>query len=104
RSALMARSIVKKVTSLQSYKRGSPRRFSTAQRCNLVTHLTFLTLHPLRHLFGKWALCAIGVVLHAKIFVNLKQTLLVRDGFQKLLPPRIISEKARSGRFQAAVR
>src|SRR5437870_503051 len=34
---------------------------------------------PLGHLLGKRALCAIGVVTHAKVFVNLKQTLLVGD-------------------------
>jgi len=49
-------------------------------------------------------LCAIGIVLHAKVFVNLEQALLVRDGFQKLLPLRIISQKARDGGFQPAIR
>jgi hypothetical protein len=49
-------------------------------------------------------LCAIGIVLHAKVFVDLKQTLLMRDSFQKLLAPRIISEKASGGGFQPAIR
>src|SRR6266567_591332 len=49
---------------------------------------------PLRHLFRERALRAIGIVLHAKILVDLEQPLLVCDGFQKLLPARIVSEKA----------
>src|SRR5205823_11462552 len=38
---------------------------------------------PLRHLFRERALCAIGIVLHAKIFVDLEQPLLMRNGAQK---------------------
>ncbi len=37
---------------------------------------------PLAHLFRERALRAIGIVLHAKIFVDLEQALLVCDGFQ----------------------
>src|SRR6266704_2530264 len=68
----MARSIVKKVTSLQSYK--GDRRGAFQLLSNLVTRLTFLTLPPFRHLFRKRALCAIRIVPHAKVFVNLDQT------------------------------
>jgi len=59
---------------------------------------------PSLHLFGERALCTIGIVLHTKIFVNLKQTLLVRDSLQELFPARIVSEKARRSCFQPAVR
>ena len=59
---------------------------------------------PSLHLFRKRTLRAIGVVLHTKIFVNLKQSLLVRDGFQELFPARIVSEQARCPCFEATVR
>ena len=36
---------------------------------------------PLPHLLRERALRAIGIVLHTKIFIDLEQTLLVRDGF-----------------------
>ena len=59
---------------------------------------------PPFHLLRKRTLCAIGVVLHTKIFVDLKQTLLVGDGFQKLFPARIVSEQARCPCFEATIR
>ena len=59
---------------------------------------------PLTHLFGKRALRAIRVVSHAKIFVNLEQTLLMRDRFQKLRAARIISEEPGGRSFQSAIR
>ena len=59
---------------------------------------------PLPHLLGKWALRAIRIVPHAKVFIDLKQTLLIRDGSQELLAPRIISKKARRSSFQSAIR
>jgi hypothetical protein len=58
---------------------------------------------PFGHLFGKRALRAIGIVLHAEILVNLKQALLVRDSFQELRAPRVISEKASARSFEAPV-
>jgi hypothetical protein len=59
---------------------------------------------PLRHLLGKWALCAIGIVLHAKVFVDLEQPLLVRDSAQKFFPAGIISKKTRRSGFESPVR
>jgi len=59
---------------------------------------------PPLHLFRKRTLRAIGVVPHTKVLVNLKQALLVRDGFQELFPARVVSEQARCPRFEAAVR
>jgi len=59
--------------------------------------------HPLRHLFRERALGAIGIILHTKIFVDLQQTLLMRDGPQKLFPARIISKKTRGSGFQSPV-
>src|SRR6059058_3862220 len=52
--------------------------------------LTFNRSRPLRHLFRERALRAIGIVLHAKIFVDLEQPLLVRDSAQKFFPAGII--------------
>src|ERR1043166_6002436 len=59
---------------------------------------------PLLHLLREWALCTIGVVSHAKVFINLEQTLLVRDGFQELFATWITSKKTRCSRFESAVR
>src|SRR6516225_1600915 len=59
--------------------------------------------HPLRHLLRKRALRAIGIVLHAKIFVDLEQPLLVRDSAQKFLPAGIISKKTRGSGFNSPV-
>jgi hypothetical protein len=59
---------------------------------------------PACHLLGKRALRAIGIVLNAKVLVNLKKNLLLRVSFQKLLAPRIISEKARCSGFQSTIR
>ena len=61
-------------------------------------------LHPIRHLLRERALRAIGIVLHAKIFVDLEQPLLVRDSAQKFLPAGIISKKTRRSGFEAPVR
>jgi hypothetical protein len=61
-------------------------------------------LFPSLHLLREGALRAIGVVLHTKVLVNLKQSLLVRGGFQELFPARVVSEQARCSRFEAAVR
>ena len=59
---------------------------------------------PVRHLFRERALCAIGIVLHAKIFVDLEQPLLVRDRAQKFFPAGIISKKTRRSGFESPVR
>ena len=61
-------------------------------------------LRPSFHLFRKRALGAIGIVLHTEILVNLEQTLLARDGFQELRPPRISSEKPSARSFETPVR
>ena len=65
---------------------------------------TFVTSRPVRHLFRERALRAIGIVLHAKVFVDLQQALLVRDGAQKSLPTSVTSKKARRTGFEAPVR
>src|SRR2546429_6989974 len=59
---------------------------------------------PLRHLLRERALCAIGIVLHAKVFVDLEQPLLVRDSAQKFFPAGIISKKTRRSGFESPVR
>jgi hypothetical protein len=58
---------------------------------------------PLLHLLRERALRAIGIVLHAKIFVDLEQTLLVCDRFQKFSPSQIISEKTCRSCFEASI-
>jgi hypothetical protein len=45
----------------------------------------------------------IGIIAQAKVFVDLEQTLLVRDSFQELFPTRIVSEKPRRPCFESAV-
>ena len=59
---------------------------------------------PLRHLLWERALCAIGIVLEAKVLVDLEQPLLVRDRAQKFFPAGIISKKTRRTGFESAVR
>ena len=59
---------------------------------------------PLRHLFRERALRAIGIVLHAKVFVDLEQSLLVGDSAQKFFPAGIISKKTRRSGFESPVR
>ena len=61
-------------------------------------------LHPLLHLLGEGTLRAVGVVLQAKVLVDLKQTLLVRQCAEKLPPARIITKKPRGAGFDASVR
>jgi len=58
---------------------------------------------PFPHLLRERALRAIRIILEAKIFVNLKKTLLMRDGFQKFLPARIISEKTCRSCFEPSI-
>ena len=48
-----------------------------------VSHFNILNSFPFRHLLGKRALRAIGIVLHAEIFVNLEQALLVARPFSE---------------------
>ena len=72
--------------------------FSTSQN-RPVTLLRF----PFLHLFGERTLRAIGVVLQAKVFVNLQQTLLVCDAFEKKRPARVVSEKTGGAGFEAAI-
>src|SRR6266511_3247725 len=59
---------------------------------------------PLPHLFRERTLRAIGIILHAKIFVDLEQPLLVRDRAQKFFPAGIISKKTRRSGFESPVR
>jgi hypothetical protein len=59
---------------------------------------------PFLHLLRERALRAVGIIPHAKVLVDLKQTLLVRDGFQELFPEWIVSKETRRSRFESAVR
>ena len=59
---------------------------------------------PLFHLLWEWALRAIGIVLHAKVLVDLKQALLTSKIFQELFPAWVASEKSRRRCFKSAIR
>jgi len=76
---------------------------STAEIAAGAWHKRLYNSSPLRHLFRERALRAIGIVLHAKIFVDLQQTLLVRDSFQKLFPAWIVSKETRRSCFESSV-
>ena len=65
--------------------------FRSAQHDRLALQ-RFNESSPLGHLLRERALRAIGIVLQAKVFINLKQPLLMRDGFQQLISARIISK------------
>ncbi len=47
---------------------------------------------------------AVAIVLQAKVFVDLEQTLLLRHGAKKLSPARVIAEKPRRARLDASIR
>ena len=47
---------------------------------------------------------AIGIVLQTKIFIDLKQTLLLRDGFREVRPARIAPEEASGASFETSIR
>ncbi len=83
----------------------SLQRFAQHDRAETLQHLNEVNaLRPFRHLLRERALCAIGIILHAKVFVDLEQSLLVRDRAQKFFPPRIISKKTRGSGFDSPVR
>src|SRR6266404_9533418 len=79
-------------------------RMTTPVMAQRFNPFNISTVQPLRHLFREWALCAIGIVLHAKVFIDLEQPLLVRDSAQKFFPAGIISKKTRRGGFESPVR
>ena len=80
-------------------------RFAQHDRAETLQHFNEVNaLRPFPHLLRERALRAIGTVPHTKVFVDLKQTLLVRDGFQELFPAWIGSEETRRSRFESAVR
>jgi hypothetical protein len=58
---------------------------------------------PFTHLLRERTLRAIGIVLQAKVLVDLEQPLLVRDGAQKFFPAGIISKKTRGSGFESPV-
>jgi hypothetical protein len=74
-----------------------------AKRFNPPLCSPFNRSRPLRHLFRERALGAVRIVLHAKVFVDLEQPLLVRDRAQKFFPTGIISKKTRRGGFESPV-
>src|SRR5437588_2876387 len=59
---------------------------------------------PFLHLFGKRALGAIGIILQTKIFVNLKQSLLLRDGFREARPACVAAEEPCGACLQSSIR
>jgi len=65
---------------------------------------SFMLGSPFPHLLRERALRAIGIILHAKVFVDLEQPLLLRDRAQKFSPPGIISKKTRRSGFESPVR
>src|SRR5262249_280738 len=66
-------------------------------------NLSSISAH-LPQLLRERALRAIGIVLHTKIFIDLEQALLVRDGFQKFVAARIVPEETRRRRFESSIR
>jgi hypothetical protein len=80
-------------------------RFAQHDRAETLQHLNEVNASlPFRHLLRERALCAIGIVLHTKVFVDLEQPLLVRDRAQKFLPAGVISKKTRGSGFESPVR
>jgi hypothetical protein len=77
--------------------KGAGLTFLLRNSFNLSNSLPFL------HLLWKRALRAIGVVLHAKVLVNLKQALLVHDSLQELFSTRIVSEKTGRSCFKSSI-
>src|SRR5438552_7970104 len=59
---------------------------------------------PLTHLLRERTLRAIRIISHAKVFVNLEQTLLMRDRFRERTPTRIVAKQSRGRGFQSAIR
>src|SRR5471032_2488594 len=69
------------------------------QRPPLQEGLSF----PFPHLFGEGALRAIGVVLQTKVFVDLQQALLLRDGFSEVRASRITIKEPGGPGFESTV-
>jgi hypothetical protein len=55
-------------------------------------------------LFRERTLRAIGIILHAKILIDLQQALLVRNATQKLFLPRVVSKETYRRDVEAAIR
>jgi hypothetical protein len=80
-------------------------RFAQHDRAETLQYLSEINaLRPFRHLLRERALCAIGIVLHTKVFVDLEQPLLVRDRAQKFFSAGVISKKTRGSGFESPVR
>jgi hypothetical protein len=80
-------------------------RFAQHDRAETLQHFNEVNaLRPFPHLLRERALRAIGIVLHAKVFVDLEQPLLMRDRAQKFFPAGIISKKTRRSGFESPVR
>src|SRR5438132_9085505 len=75
------------------------RSMLNASPARTVRRSTFSSSFPFLHLLRERTLRAIGIVLQTKVFVNLEQTLPVRDRFQKLRAARIVREQARRSSF-----
>src|SRR5205807_5065824 len=71
--------------------------------CSFVIRASSLFSFPLRHLFGKRTLRAIGIVLQAKVFVNLQKRLLMRDCFGEIAAARTVAEQTRGSGFEPAI-
>src|SRR5260221_1062357 len=62
------------------------------------------TLRPFLHLLGEGTLRAVGLVLQAKVFVDLEQPLLSGHRAQKAQSARVVAEETRSARFDTSIR
>ena len=58
---------------------------------------------PFQHLFGEGTLRAVGVVLQAKVFVDLEQTLLLRHSPQEPRPARVVAKEPRRAGLEPPV-
>ncbi len=58
---------------------------------------------PFLHLLGEGTLRAVGVVLQAKVFVDLEQPLLLRHSPQESRPARVIAEEPRGTGLETPV-
>src|SRR5207253_10402202 len=87
-----------RLVPLQPFNEGAGITFLLCNSFNISN------LFPSLHLLWKRASRAIGVVLHAKVLVNLKQALLVHDSLQELFSTRIVSEKTGRSCFKPSIR
>ena len=76
---------------------------STLNVQHSIQDYSVFALPPLLHLLGERTMHAIRIVLQAKVFVDLQQTLLVRDRFQEMRAARVVPEKTRGASHQPPI-